>query len=264
MNNFNTSGGYGKEPENHICSQPLCDNQAVYRHQLRYEDKYLCGDHNYITCNECIGEGDGIDGEIQGAWIDEEEKRVIDEGEQEPYLNTQWGILNNQQVNNWNEGQNAMEVEVPDEENENFHLIKLHTCIGEDGKKQHWAKDVAKDFDYYLCPQHTREKEDIARRYIRDVQGKKGQLFNENHLRAIKNKGRSRVPTLQTLVKNSLSTKNMQTSRQYVLAGPETLKKRTGGRKRNKTRKRKKKRKRKTHKKKRRQRKSKKKRKAKK
>ena len=238
------------------CSHPLCHREAV----TLFDDKYLCDDHYFNWCDKCID-----DGIHDGVWMDVDEYEEFVSRNDEPldripYVNTFSGILNNKKINGWRSEQDALPRLF-----DNTRLFKLNTCVDADGKKQNWSIKLGSPTSI-LCEHHAKEEEYAARRHIQDVMGKKGQLFNENHLRKIKNKDkkRARVPSLKTLTKNALSTKNMQTSRQYVLAGPETLKKRTGGRKPNKTRKRKKKRKRKTHKNKRHQRKSKKKRKAKK
>lgn len=239
--------------EDQECSHPFCNQEAV----TLFDDKHLCDDHYFNWCDKCID-----DGIYDGVWMDVDEYEEFVSRNDEPldripYINTFSGILNNKQMNDWRPERDAMPRLF-----DNTRLFKLNTCVDADGKKRDWSIKLGNTS--ILCEHHTKEEEDAARRHIQDVQGKKGKLFNKEHLRKIKKKDkkRARVPSLKTLAKNALSTKNMQTSRQYVLAGPETLKKRTGGRKPDKTRKRKKKRKCKTHKNKRHQRKSKKKRKA--
>ncbi len=241
--------------EDNECSHPLCNQEAVHM----FDDKYLCNDHYFNWCDKCI------DNQIyDGVWMDVEEYEEFVSRNDEPldripYVNTFSGILNNKQMNDWHPEQNALP-----RLSDNIRLFKLNTCVDADGKKRDWSIKLGNTS--ILCEHHAKEEEDAAREHIIDVMGKKGKLFNRKHLRKIrkKKKRRANVPSLQTLAKNALSTKNIQTSRQYALAGPNTLKNRKGGRKLNKTHKRKKKRKRKTHKKKRRQRKSEKKRKAKK
>jgi hypothetical protein len=229
--------------EDQECSHPLCNQEAV----TLFDDKHLCNDHYFNWCDKCID-----DGIYDGVWMDVDEYEEFVSRNDEPldripYINTFSGILNNKQINDWRPEQDALP-----RLSDNTRLFKLYTCVDADGKKRDWSIKLGNTS--ILCEHHAKEEEDAAREHIIDVMGKKGKLFNKKHLRKIrkKKKRRANVPSLKTLATNALSTKNIKESRQYVLASPNTLKNRKGGRKR------------KTHKKKRRQRKSKKKRKAKK